>query len=51
MTEEDDVRVAEATVNCLRKDGALLSAVFCDVFVMQDAKNKHVTSYLMEVKA
>jgi uncharacterized protein len=51
MTEEDDVVVAEGTVNSVRKDGGLLSAVFCDVFVMQDAKIKHLTSYVMEVKA
>ncbi len=50
MTEEDDVVVAEGTVHCARKDGGFLDAVFCDVFVMQDAKIKHLTSYLMEVK-
>ena len=51
MTEEDDVVVAEGTVQCARKDGGLLDAVFCDVFVMQEAKIKHLTSYLMELKA
>jgi ketosteroid isomerase-like protein len=51
MTEEDDVVVAEGTVQCARKDGGLLDAVFCDVFVMQDAKIRHLTSYLMELKA
>jgi ketosteroid isomerase-like protein len=50
MTEEDDVVVAEGTVRCARKDGGMLNAVFCDVFVMHDAKIKHLTSYLIEVK-
>lgn len=50
MTEEDNVVVAEGTVRSPKKDGGLLNAVFCDVFVMQDAKIKHLTSYLMEVK-
>lgn len=50
LTEEHDVVVAEGTVRSARKDGGMLNAVFCDVFVMQDAKIKHLTSYLMEVK-
>jgi ketosteroid isomerase-like protein len=50
MTEEDDVVVAEGTVHSARKDGGVLHALFCDVFVMQEAKIKHLTSYLMEVK-
>jgi ketosteroid isomerase-like protein len=51
MTEEHDVVVAEGTVRAARRDGGLLNAVFCDVFVMRDAKIQHLTSYLMEVKA
>lgn len=51
MTEEHDLVIAEGTVRCARKDGGFLNAVFCDVFVMQDAKIRHLTSYLMEVKA
>jgi uncharacterized protein len=50
MTEEDNIVVAEGTVRNPRKDGGLLNAVFCDVFVMQEAKIRHLTSYLMEVK-
>ena len=50
MTEENDVVIAEGKVRSARKDGGVLNAVFCDVFVMQDAKIRHVTSYLMEVK-
>ena len=51
MTEEHDVVVAEGSVRSARRDGGFLNAVFCDVFVMQDAKIRHLTSYLMEVKA
>lgn len=50
MVEEDDVVVAEGSVRCARKDGGMLNAVFCDVFVMQDAKIKLLTSYLIEIK-
>ena len=49
LIEEDDVVVAEGIVQSARKDGRMLNAVFCDVFVMQGAKIKHLTSYLMEV--
>jgi ketosteroid isomerase-like protein len=51
MTEEHDVVVAEGTVRSARRDGGFLNAVFCDVFVMQDVKIKHLTSYVMEVNA
>jgi len=50
LVEEDDVVVAEGTVQTTRRDGTALSLVFCDVFVMQDARVKHLTSYLMEAK-
>jgi uncharacterized protein len=50
MIEEHDVVVAEGSVRAARKDGGMLNAVFCDVFVMHDAKIRHLTSYLMEVK-
>jgi uncharacterized protein len=51
MTEEHDVVVAEGSVRSARRDGGLLNAVFCDVFVMRDAKIKHLTSYVVEVEA
>ena len=51
MVEEGDVVVAEGTVRSARKDGGTLNLVFCDVFVMRTAKIRHLTSYLMEVKA
>lgn len=50
MTEEHDVVVAEGSVRATRRDGGVLNAVFCDVFVMQSAKIRHLTSYLMEVE-
>jgi ketosteroid isomerase-like protein len=49
MTEEHDVVVAEGSVRSARRDGGFLNAVFCDVFVMQSAKIRHLTSYLMDV--
>ena len=49
MIEEHDIVVAEGIVHSARRDGGFLNAVFCDVFVMQNAKIKHLTSYLMEV--
>jgi ketosteroid isomerase-like protein len=51
MIEEDDVVVAEGTVRSARKDGGRLNAVFCDVFVMQNSKIRHLTSYLMDLGA
>src|SRR5688572_16561122 len=50
MTEENDVVVAEGVVRSARCDGGMLNAVFCDVFLLEDAKIRHLTSYLMEVK-
>ena len=49
MTEENDVVVAEGTVRSPRRDGGVLNAMFCDVFVMENAKVKRLTSYLAEV--
>ena len=50
MTEENDVVIAEGAVRAQRKDGGVLSAVFCDVFVMQSGKIKRLTTYLTELK-
>jgi ketosteroid isomerase-like protein len=49
MVEEDDVVVAEGTVRAQRKDGGLLNALFCDVFVMEHTKIKRLTTYLTVV--
>ena len=51
MVEEDGVVAAEGSVRAARRDGGTLNAVFCDVFLMRDAKIRHLTSYLMEVPA
>ena len=51
MVEENDIVVVEGNVHSSRRDGGLLNAVFCDVFVLENAKIRHLTSYLMEVKA
>ena len=50
VTEENDVVVAEGSVRSARRDGGMLHAVFCDVFLMRDAKIKQLISYLIEVK-
>jgi uncharacterized protein len=50
MTEENDVVVAEGAVRVARTGGGELRAVFCDVFVMTNARIRHLTSYLTEVK-
>jgi ketosteroid isomerase-like protein len=49
MVEEDGVVVAEGRVRAARRDGGTLDAVFCDVFVMRDARIRHLTSYLMQL--
>ena len=50
MTEEHNVVVAEGSIRCATRDGGYRDTLFCDVFVMQDAKIKHLTAYLMETK-
>jgi ketosteroid isomerase-like protein len=50
MTEENDVVVAEGSVRTERKAGGFLSAVFCDVFVLQRGRIKRLITYFMEVK-
>jgi ketosteroid isomerase-like protein len=47
--EENDVVIAEGAVRVKKKDDGLLNAVFCDVFVMKNAKIKRLTSYLVEL--
>lgn len=47
MVEENDIVVAEGTVQCQLKTGEVLNLVFCDVFHMRDARIKQLTSYLM----
>ena len=47
MIEENDIVVAEGTVQGKFKDGNILNAVFCDVFHMKNGKIRQLTSYLM----
>ena len=49
IMEENDVVVAEGKVVVEKKEGGYLNAVFCDVFIMEDAKIKQLTSYLNEI--
>ena len=50
MTEENDVVVVEGSVRTGRKDGGIMTLVFCDVFEMRGGKVARLTSYLMETK-
>ena len=50
LTEGDDVVVAEGVVHTQRKDGTVLSLAFRDVFEMQGARIRRLTSYLMETR-
>lgn len=46
LTEENNVVVAEGTVQGKRKGGEIFSAVFCDVFEMENAKIKRLIGYI-----
>jgi hypothetical protein len=47
MVEENNIVVAEGLVQGRMKDGGLLDALFCDVFQMEKARIKQLTTYLM----
>lgn len=49
LVEEADVVVAEGSVRTKRRGGEVLDLRFCDVFVMEAGKIRHLTSYLMEL--
>lgn len=51
MVEENDIVIAEGTVDCQMKAGDVLHLAFCDVFHMQNGKIKQLTSYLMNTAA
>lgn len=51
MIEENDVVVAEGTVEARKRGGEPLNLRFCDVFTMRARKIRRLVSYLMEVKA
>ena len=47
LVEEGDVVVAEGRVRSAKKSGEPLHVVFCDVFVLRDAKIRELISYVM----
>jgi uncharacterized protein len=51
LIEENDVVVAEGTVDARKRGGEPLNLRFCDVFTMRAGKIGRLVSYLMEVKA
>ena len=51
MIEENDVVVAEGRVRVKRKGEGFLNAVFCDVFILTNARIKLLTTYLTEIKS
>ena len=50
MIEEENVVMAEGSVRTQKRDGGELRVRFCDVFVMESGKIKHLTSYLTDFK-
>lgn len=48
MVEENDIVVAEGSVQCKKKAGGILDALFCDVFHMENGKIKQLTTYQMD---
>jgi len=49
LVEEGDVVVAEGTVQAEKRAGGIVNLLFCDVFVMEHANIKQLTSYLTEI--
>ena len=47
MTEENNIVVAEGSVQSRIKAGGILDALFCDVFQMKNGKIKQLTTYQM----
>lgn len=47
LTEQEDVVIAEGTVQAAFKAGGMLNAVFCDVFEMRGGLIKQLTTYLL----
>jgi ketosteroid isomerase-like protein len=46
MTEENNVVIAEGTVQGKRKDGDVFNAAFCDVFEMESGLIKRLIGYI-----
>jgi ketosteroid isomerase-like protein len=51
LIEENDIVIAEGSVQAQKREGSLLNLRFCDVFVMQDGRIRQLISYLMEIKS
>lgn len=51
LIEENDVVIVEGAVQGAMTNGNKLDVVFCDVFVFEKGKIKHLTSYLMSKNA
>lgn len=51
MVEENDVVIAEGAVRAKKRDGGVLNAVFCDVFVMTNGRIRKLITYLSEAKS
>ena len=47
MVEENNIVVAEGSVQSKIKAGGILDALFCDVFHMENGKIKRLTTYQM----
>jgi ketosteroid isomerase-like protein len=50
MVEEDDVVMAELTLEAHRADGGLMRAAMGEVFVMENGKIKERRAYVVELK-
>jgi ketosteroid isomerase-like protein len=50
VIEDNDIVVAEGSVQVEKRAGGELHAVFCDVFELTGARIKRLTTYLTEVK-
>ncbi len=50
MIEEENIVVAEGSVRTQKRDGTELRLRFCDVFVMEAGKIRHLTSYLTDFR-
>lgn len=49
IVEEQNILVAEGTVQSQSKEGQTRNYVFCDVFQMEGGKIKKLTAYVLEV--
>ena len=47
MVEENNIVIAEGSVQSKFKSGEILDAVFCDVFEMENGKIRKLTTYQM----